>query len=235
MNRVAKRDKFLKPIYLACALLSLIDVSPQHAQARRAADTTDYSSVQKSECIGPANAKVKAVYLPGWYEKGGNTSFIRLEKSNRDKLRKLAESSIPQYRIAVIVTDNTEHRLYRSWDRENLSVKEIASAAQAVCGQDSLSSSPKPALIGFSAGGYAARIIGCKRDEKQVLDQFSKVFVLGAPPIHNPNCNRSYMVYGNDINHVHELNYGFVADAMDYMTADSQSASLGNGQGPTVN
>lgn len=112
--------------------------------------------VQRAECVGPAKAPVRAIYLHGLFPPRGDGGFyLDLEASNRDQLAEVAQQL--KIRIAIPLAKKI-HNGYRDW-RAGKSVAEtfanIERQAKAVCG----SLKTPRAIIGFSEGGYFTRDI----------------------------------------------------------------------------
>lgn len=155
------------------ALFILVCLTLPQAHAR---------NVQKPECIGPANAPVKAVYLHGWFPRSGDGSYVNLERMNRVKLEELAAKLNIRIAVPVATTFNPRNG-NREWQgNPQGALKSIENSVTSVCG---VAPATPRALIGFSAGGYMARNIALACDDK-LKKQYSDVVMIGAKP-RNPS------------------------------------------------
>lgn len=133
-------------------------------------------NIQQSECVGPAGAPVKAIYLHGWFPKGGSgTWYHSLEADNRKKLEELAKKMNIRIAIPVAQSINGANGM-RQWGGGSLNTAE--SAAKSACG--SALAVPR-ALIGFSSGGYMAREVALQCDSK-MKSSYTAIVMIGAKP-----------------------------------------------------
>lgn len=134
-------------------------------------------NVQQSECVGPANAPVKAIYMHGWFPASGAGGwYSQLEADNRVKLEALAKKMNIRIAIPVAKSVNGANNM-RQWDGNSLSTAETA--AKSACGGSALAV-PR-ALIGFSSGGYMARNVALACDAK-TKSSYSAIVMIGAKP-----------------------------------------------------
>lgn len=138
-------------------------------------DTLD---VQQDACVPSSNdAKdwpVRAIYLHGWYPKSGNGNYVKLERANRRLMEGIARQN--RIRIAIPMARRTHRNGNRTWDH-GATVASVEEAAKNACNAEL---HPRRALIGFSAGGYMTRKLGCSMTPEQQRT-YPKVLVVGAP------------------------------------------------------
>lgn len=143
--------------------------------------TAQARNVQRSECIGPARAPVKAIYMHGWFPPSGSDDYVALEQGNRAQLEDLARRL--NIRIAVPIAEDINDKGYRSWGSHSMTtpasqaLKGVEVKAAAACGAPL--AVPR-ALIGFSNGGYFARRIAFQCDS-YMRTTYSSIIVTGAP------------------------------------------------------
>lgn len=138
--------------------------------------------ITKSECVGPAGAPVKAIYMHGLFNDDKSAWYTPLEEGNRKKLEELAKKM--NIRIAIPTAPKSNGGMYR-WEGQPLSA--VERAAQSGCGGAHLDV-PR-ALIGFSSGGYAARAAALTCDSK-LKSSYAAIIMVGAHPA--PPVNTSY-------------------------------------------
>lgn len=148
-------------------------------------------NVQQAECVGPAGAPIKAIYLHGWFPPKGNGGFVGLEGRNRNQLEQLAKQL--GIRIAIPLAPNIHPgNGNREWPNgmgaaANNSLRAIEAQASRVCGAPL---APGRTLFGFSNGGFAARNIAMSCDE-HLKNNYSGVIMMGAKAWANPP-NRNF-------------------------------------------
>lgn len=129
-------------------------------------------NIQKSDCLGPPGAPVKAIYMHGLFEKRGSTGYTNLESKNRDKLEQLACKL--NIRIAVPLSGNPTGQMH-AWNTES-NIKDVEKKARDACGG---SLDVPRTLIGFSNGGYLARNIAASCDD-HLKSSYSLIVMIGA-------------------------------------------------------
>lgn len=142
--------------------------------------------VQRPECVGPAGAPVKAIYLHGWFPRGGNGSYVNLERKNRQQLEQLAQQLGIRIAIPLAPNINPENQ-NREWpggmgNAANNSLRAIETQATRACGAPL---APQRTLIGFSNGGFAARNIALSCDS-HLRKNYSNIVMMGAKAWANP-------------------------------------------------
>ncbi len=161
-----------QPIYIATVLILALATAPAFAR-----------NVQRAECVGPAGAPVKAIYLHGWFQPRGTS---KQEAGNRNQIEQLAKEL--GIRIAIpLAPDINPENGNREWPYGTgapaiNSLRAIEAQASRVCGAPL---APQRSLIGFSNGGYAARNIAMSCDE-HLKNNYSNVIMMGAKAWPNP-------------------------------------------------
>ncbi len=150
-------------------------------------------NVQQAACIRPSHnpkAEVGAIYLHGWFQFGGSSDHIALERNNRAQLQQLANTT--GMTIAVPLADGNNGQGERSWNPDQrpgsaaVALQRIEAKASAACGGARLAVPRK--IIGFSDGGYMAREIGLQCAAKK--PQYSVVMMAGARARNGSSANR---------------------------------------------
>lgn len=142
--------------------------------------------VQQSECVGPAGAPVKAIYLHGWFPPKGSGNYVKLEQSNRRQLEQLAQRLGIRIAIPLAPNINSDNG-NREWpggmgNSANNSLRAMEGESKRVCGAPL---APQRTLIGFSNGGFAARNIALSCDD-HLKKNYASVVMMGAKAWANP-------------------------------------------------
>ncbi len=137
------------------------------------------ADVQRAECVGPAGAPVKAIYLHGWFPPRGEGDLVKLEAGNRVKMRQLAEKL--GIRIAIPIAPEIHKKNgNRQWPGSIVnapsSLRAIEAQATRACGAPL---APGRTIIGFSNGGYEARNIAINCDA-HLRQNYTNVIMMGA-------------------------------------------------------
>lgn len=127
--------------------------------------------ISKSECVGPAGAPVKAIYMHGLFNDDKSAWYTPLEEGNRAKLEELAKKL--NIRIAIPTAPKSSGGMYR-WEGQSLN--KVETTARDACGGHL--DVPR-ALIGFSSGGYLARSIALACDSK-MKTSYTSIIMVGA-------------------------------------------------------
>jgi hypothetical protein len=135
--------------------------------------------VQRSECVGPAEAPVQVIYLHGLFPNKNkpNDFYLNLESDNRDQLEALADSL--KIRIGIPLAKGVTKAGYRDW-RIGATDDVLAAAEKDVETTCNAKIETPRTLVGFSAGGYYTRNLALECSD--VTKDYGVIFMTGAQP-----------------------------------------------------
>lgn len=180
----------MKPLSLAVivffstmSLTSLAGTIGFEGDEKKDSRRSKSTKIQNAECIGPADAPVRGIYLHGWFPANAKLDDWKsaLERGNRRQLAQLAaEQGI---RIAVPIGTFRNNSGDHSWFDErkggtykSVPLKDIEEASRVACGADL--AVPR-VLIGFSSGGFRSRDIALSCGD-HIKSEYSAIVMSGA-------------------------------------------------------